>query len=119
VRTAVAAVASPLAARLFRLQEAYWGPITTLAITQSSLGAAVAVSWQRFVGTVLRAVVRAIVAIHFGPNVLVFGCAPRYIFEAESYARGDLRLGWRTQPTPLREFSGFCRRELESSWNGL
>ena len=72
-RTAVAAVASVLAARLFRLPETYWAPITTLVITQSSLGAALAVSWQRFIGTVLGAVLGAIVASHFGPHVLVFG----------------------------------------------
>jgi len=72
-RTAVAAVASVLVARLFRLPEAYWAPITTLVITQSSLGAALAVSRQRFAGTVLGAVVGAIVASYFGPNVLVFG----------------------------------------------
>lgn len=72
-RTAVAAVASVLAARLFRLPESYWAPITTLVITQSSLGAAFAVSWQRFVGTILGAVVGAIVASYFGPHVLVFG----------------------------------------------
>src|SRR2546425_7350561 len=48
-RTAVAAVASLLAAQLFGLSEAYWAPITTLVVTQSSLGAAFAVSWQRFV----------------------------------------------------------------------
>ena len=73
VRTAVAAVASLLAARSFRLPEAYWAPITTLVITQSSLGAALTVSWQRFVGTVLGAAVGAIVAGRFGPHVLVFG----------------------------------------------
>ena len=72
-RTAVAAVASVLAARLCRLPEAYWAAITTLVITQSSLGAALTVSWQRFVGTVLGAVVGAMVATHFGPHVLVFG----------------------------------------------
>ncbi|HUL05279.1 MAG TPA: FUSC family protein [Candidatus Acidoferrum sp.] len=72
-RTAVAAVASVLAAQLFRLPEAYWAPITTLVITQSSLGAAFAVSWQRFVGTVLGAVVGAIAASYFGTHVLVFG----------------------------------------------
>ena len=72
-RTAVAAVASVLVARLFGLPEAYWAPITTLVITQSSLGAAFAVSWQRFVGTALGAVVGAIAASHFGPHVLVFG----------------------------------------------
>jgi uncharacterized membrane protein YccC len=72
-RTAVAAVASLLAARIFRLPEAYWAPITTLVITQSSLGAALAVSWQRFVGTLLGAIVGAIVANYFGPRALVFG----------------------------------------------
>jgi uncharacterized membrane protein YccC len=73
VRTAVAAVASVLVARLFRLPEAYWAAITTLVITQSSLGAAMKVSWQRFVGTALGAVVGGIVATFFGPRVLVFG----------------------------------------------
>jgi uncharacterized membrane protein YccC len=72
-RTAVAAVASFLVARLFRLPEAYWAPITTLVITQSSLGAALTVSWQRFVGTALGAAVGAILASYFGPHVLGFG----------------------------------------------
>jgi uncharacterized membrane protein YgaE (UPF0421/DUF939 family) len=72
-RTAVAAVSSLLVARLFRLPEAYWAPITTLVITQSSLGSALTVSWERIVGTVLGAVVGGIVASYFGPHVLVFG----------------------------------------------
>ncbi len=72
-RTAVAVVASVLVARLFRLPETYWAAVTTLVITQSSLGAALTVSWQRFVGTVLGAILGAIVASHFGPHVLVFG----------------------------------------------
>ncbi len=72
-RTAVVAVASLLGARLFRLPEAYWAPITSVVITQSSLGAALTVSWQRFVGTLLGAVVGAIGASYFGPHVLVFG----------------------------------------------
>jgi uncharacterized membrane protein YccC len=73
VRTAIAAVVSLLAARLFRLPESYWAPITTLVITQSSVGAAFAVSSQRFVGTVLGAVVGGAVASYFGPHLLVFG----------------------------------------------
>ena len=64
LRTAIAAVASVGAARLARLPEAYWAPVTTLVITQSSLGAALAVSGQRFA---------ALVATYFGPRVLVFG----------------------------------------------
>jgi uncharacterized membrane protein YccC len=75
VRTAAAAVASLLVARLFRLPEAYWAPITTLVITQSSLGAALAVSWERLAGTALGAGVGGIVASYFGPHVLVFGTA--------------------------------------------
>jgi len=43
-RTAVAALVSVAAARLVRLPEAYWAPVTTVAITQSTLGAALAVS---------------------------------------------------------------------------
>jgi uncharacterized membrane protein YccC len=73
VRTAVAGVVSLLAARLLRLPEAYWAPITTLVITQSSLGAALTVSWQRFLGTVLGAAFGAMVASHFAPHALVFG----------------------------------------------
>jgi uncharacterized membrane protein YccC len=89
-RTAVVAVASMLVARLFGLPEAYWAPITTLVITQSSLGAALAVSWQRFVGTVLGAVVGAIVASHFGPHVLVFGTGVFIIGLLRAVARLDL-----------------------------
>src|SRR5262249_8405801 len=91
VRTAVAGVASLLIARLFRLPEAYWAPITTLVITQSSLGAALAVSWQRFVGTFLGAVVGAIVgASHFGQHVLVFGASLFILGVVRSLMRLDL-----------------------------
>lgn len=73
VRTAIVAVASLLVARLFRLPQSYWAPITTLVITQSSLGGALSVSWQRFVGTALGALLGGIVASHFTPSPLVFG----------------------------------------------
>ena len=73
VRTAVVAVASLLTARLFRLPQAYWAPLTTLVITQSSLGAALTVSWQRFVGTAIGTVVGGFVASYFRPSVLAFG----------------------------------------------
>ena len=74
-RTAVVAVASLLAARLSRLPDPYWAPITTVVITQSSLGSALAISRQRFVGTLLGAVVGGIVANYFGAHVLVFGAS--------------------------------------------
>ena len=73
LRTAVAAVASVAVARLACLPEAYWAPVTTLVITQSSLGAALAISRQRFAGTALGAAVSALVATYFGPRVLIFG----------------------------------------------
>ncbi len=66
-RTAVAAVASVLVARLFRLPEAYWALITTLVVTQSSLGAALIVSWQLLVGTALLFV--------FGASIFILGPA--------------------------------------------
>jgi uncharacterized membrane protein YccC len=75
VRTAIAAVTSFLAARLFRLPEAYWAPITTLVITQSSLGAAFTVSWKRSVGTAFGALVGGLVASYFPQNVLLFGAS--------------------------------------------
>src|SRR3989475_266873 len=76
VRTAIACVASLLVARLFRLPEAYWAPITTMVITQSSLGAAFAVSWQRFVGTFLGAAVGAVVGGDFWARAPLFGARP-------------------------------------------
>ena len=72
-RTGVATVASFLLARSFRLPEAYWAPITTIVITQSSLGAAWEVSWQRFVGTLVGAALGAVAATYFMPTALVFG----------------------------------------------
>ncbi len=72
-RTAVTAVVSLAIARLFRLPEAYWAPITTLVITQSSLGAALAVSLERLAGTALGVAVGAILATYFSPHALTFG----------------------------------------------
>jgi uncharacterized membrane protein YgaE (UPF0421/DUF939 family) len=73
LRTAVVAILSILAARMLKLPQSYWAPITTLVITQSSLGSTLAVSWQRFIGTALGAAIGAVVATYFGPPVLVFG----------------------------------------------
>ena len=94
VRAAVAAVASVLVAQLFRLPESYWAPITTLVITQSSLGAALSVSSQRLIGTALGAVVGAIAASYFGRNTFVFG-AGVFILGLLSAAVGSDRSAYR------------------------
>ena len=73
VRTALAAMVSLVVARLFGLPEAYWAPVTTLVITQSSLRETLSLSWHRFMGTALGALVGVIVAIQIGPNLLAFG----------------------------------------------
>jgi uncharacterized membrane protein YgaE (UPF0421/DUF939 family) len=61
-RTAVAAAASFLIARLFGLPEAYWAPISTIVVMQSTLGAALKISGDRFIGTFLGAITGALLS---------------------------------------------------------
>jgi uncharacterized membrane protein YgaE (UPF0421/DUF939 family) len=75
VRTAIAAVVSLLVARLFRLPEAYWAAIGTLAVMQSNLWESLPISAQRFLGTALGAAAGALVGTYFPRNVLAFGTA--------------------------------------------
>ncbi|MGA2511381.1 MAG: FUSC family protein [Candidatus Acidiferrales bacterium] len=72
-RTTVAAVASLLIARMFRLPEAYWTAIATMIVMQSTLGAAWAVSKDRFAGTALGAAAGGLLATYAGQNVAAFG----------------------------------------------
>lgn len=72
VRTTIAVAVSLYAARLMRLPEAYWAPITTIVVMQSTLGAALKPSWQRFIGTALGAVAGGLVATYFGASTIVF-----------------------------------------------
>jgi uncharacterized membrane protein YccC len=74
-RTAVAAIVSYLVARLFRLPEAYWASISTLIVMQSTLGAALPVSVQRFAGTAIGAAVGAATVTFFGGSFWTFGIA--------------------------------------------
>jgi uncharacterized membrane protein YccC len=74
-RTAVVATASLLVARVFKLPEAYWAPITALVVTQSTLGAAWTISRQRLVGTALGAGLGALLALHPWSLTAMFGVA--------------------------------------------
>jgi uncharacterized membrane protein YccC len=72
-RTALAAVGSFLIARLLRMPEAYWSTILTIIVMQSTLGAALTVSCQRFAGTVLGATGGALLSTYFRSNLAIFG----------------------------------------------
>ncbi len=75
LRTAAGTAASLAVARLFGMPEAYWAAITTLIVMQSTLGAAWAVSKQRFIGTALGSALGGLLATYIQPGLLVFGAA--------------------------------------------
>ena len=72
-RTAVAAMASIVVARLFGLPETYWAAVTTLIVMQSELGATLVVSMRQLVGTALGVAVGTLLAGYFGAKLLAFG----------------------------------------------
>jgi uncharacterized membrane protein YccC len=74
-RTAIAAGASLVCGRLLRLPEAYWAPITTIVVMQSTLGASLDVSKKRFLGTALGAAAGGLLATYFAPRVVTFAAA--------------------------------------------
>jgi uncharacterized membrane protein YgaE (UPF0421/DUF939 family) len=73
-RTTVAAVASMLLARILRLPEYYWAPISAIVIIQSTIDPRT-VAWQRFAGTALGAALGALIATFFPSNALVYAVA--------------------------------------------
>ena len=73
MRTAVAALVSLLAARLFRLPETYWAAISCLVVMQSTLGAALAVSVRRAAGTAIGVAAGALAATWFQGSAFAFG----------------------------------------------
>lgn len=72
-RTAIAAAASFLIARLSGLPEAYWAAILTLVIMQSTLGATLKISGERFVGTLFGAIGGGLLARFLPQTWWVFG----------------------------------------------
>jgi uncharacterized membrane protein YgaE (UPF0421/DUF939 family) len=73
-RTTLAAVVSLLLARALKLPEYYWAPISAIVIIQSTINPRI-VSWQRFAGTALGAVLGALIATFFPSNALVYAVA--------------------------------------------
>jgi uncharacterized membrane protein YgaE (UPF0421/DUF939 family) len=73
-RTTVAAVASLLLARILKLPEFYWAPISAIVIIQSTINPKT-LAWQRFAGTALGAALGALVATFFSSSTLVYGVA--------------------------------------------
>ena len=73
-RTTVAAVLSLLLARILKLPESYWAPISAIVIIQSTINPRT-VAWQRFAGTALGAALGALVATFFTSSTLVYGVA--------------------------------------------
>jgi len=74
-RTGVAATVSLAVASCFKLPEAYWAAVTTIIVTQSTLGAAWAVSKQRLIGTALGAAAGALLVSYVAPGLIIFGLA--------------------------------------------
>ena len=75
ILSALTAVLSYLIARMFRLQEAYWAPMTTLLVMQLTLSAAFPIAVQYVLGTAVGAIVGAVADTYFHTNVAVFGAA--------------------------------------------
>ena len=75
VRTTVAAVLCYLIARLVRLPEPYWAPISTLIVMQSTLGASLPISMQRLAGTAIGCAAGALADARFPGSVWAFGAA--------------------------------------------
>ena len=94
IRTAVAATASVVVARLVQMPEAYWAAIATLVVMQSSLGATLTPSIERVVATALGASVGALEANYFGANLAAFMLAIFFI--------GLLSFGFRLEKTAYR-----------------
>ena len=68
----VAVMVSYLIGRLFRLPEAYWAPIATLIVLQSTLQAALPVFGRYFAGTAAGAVMGAVTDTYFHQSIWAF-----------------------------------------------
>jgi uncharacterized membrane protein YgaE (UPF0421/DUF939 family) len=72
---AIAAVTSYLTARLFRLPEAYWAPMSTLIVMQLTFSAALPIAVQYVAGTATGAAVGAVTDAYFHRSIWAFAMA--------------------------------------------
>lgn len=79
---------------LFRLPEAYWAPMSTLIVMQSTLSAALPISVQYVAGTAIGAAVGAVADVYFPTNVWAFGVA--------AFIIGLLCVVWRVERSAYR-----------------
>ena len=70
--TTIAAALSLLVAKAFGLVEAYWAVVTTVIVTQSSLGSTWDVSRLRLVGTVIGGITAAALLLFLKADVTAF-----------------------------------------------
>ncbi len=75
IRTAVAATASVIIARLVQMPEAYWAAIATLVVMQSTLDATLTLSIERIAATAVGASVGALEANYFRTNLGAYAVA--------------------------------------------
>jgi uncharacterized membrane protein YccC len=75
IRTAIAATASVIIARLVQMPEVYWAAIATLVVMQSTLGATLTLSIERIVATAVGASVGALEANYFRANLVAYAIA--------------------------------------------
>src|ERR1700745_1476187 len=94
IRTAVAATASVVVARLVQMPEAYWAAIATLVVMQSTLGTTLTLSVERIVATALGASVGALEANFFRANLIAFAPA--------TFLLGLLSITFRLEKTAYR-----------------
>jgi uncharacterized membrane protein YgaE (UPF0421/DUF939 family) len=71
LRTTLAAMAAMFLARMLKLPEYYWAPISTIVIVQSTIPP-LTLGWQRFVGTAMGAVLGAALATYFHPTLIIY-----------------------------------------------
>ena len=53
IRAGIAAVLALYVARLVRLPESYWAPISAIIVTYSNVGKTISASWTRLIGTAI------------------------------------------------------------------